>query len=411
MKKILVLLVLSVCYSIAIWAQPIRNNLSADRNVWLQYLDTLARPVLSSLAEDRLRATMPVALAKNPDDKELRTKVAYLEAFGRLLSGIAPWLNTEGGSAYEVALRDQYRKWTLKAIANAVNPASKDYMEWGGPQPLVDASFFALGLVRSPWLWNHLDNKVQQQVITAFKSTRTIMPTYNNWVLFSAMIEAFFMKYHIAYDAVRIEYAVREYAHNWYAGDGMFTDGVQFHMDYYNSYVIQPFLANIIEIVGQQNKMYDWYAPKLDTITKRYAEIQERQINMDGTFAVTGRSIIYRGGAFHHLADMALRKKLPSSLVPAQVRGALTAVIKKTTESPSAFTKKGWLNIGLYSHQPQLGDYYITTGSLYLCANILLPLGLPDTDAFWSGAAMPWTAVKVWTGEDLPADHALNIEK
>lgn len=410
MKKVCAFLLLLMIYSTTISAQVKLNKLSSERKLWLQYLDTLARPILSNLAEDNLRKNFPVALATNPDDKELRTKVAFLEAFGRLLSGIAPWLNSEGGAPDEVALRNQYRKWTLKAIANAVNPSSKDYMEWTGPQPLVDASFLSLGLIRCPWLWNHMDEKVQQQVVTAFKTTRAIVPTYNNWVLFSAMIEAFFIKYNQPHDDVRIEYAIREYAHHWYAGDGLFTDGEQFHMDYYNSYVIQPFLTNILEVVSKQSRSYNWYAPKLDTITKRFAEIQERMINMDGTFPVTGRSIIYRGGAFHHLADMAFRKRLPPSLNPAQVRSALTAVIKKTSESPSAFTKKGLLNIGLYSHQPQLGDYYITTGSLYLCANILLPLGLPETDEFWAAPSMPWTAVKVWKGEDFPADHALNIK-
>jgi len=149
--------------------------------------------------------------------------------------------------------------------------------------------------------------------------------------------------------------------------------------------------------------------PKLERINKRYAVLQERMINTDGSFPVTGRSIVYRGGAFHHLADMALRKKLPDALPPAQVRSALTAVIKKTFESPATFTKDGWLQIGLYGSQPGLADVYINTGSLYLCSVILLPLGLPETDEFWTAPALPWTAVKVWSGQDMPADHALDL--
>ena len=122
-----------------------------------------------------------------------------------------------------------------------------------------------------------------------------------------------------------------------------------------------------------------------------------------------GRSITYRGGVFHHLADMALRKKLPQSLKPAQVRCALTAIIKKTLEAPSTFNKDGWLNIGLYGNQPGLADAYITTGSLYLCTNIFLPLGLPATDEFWSLPPEQWTSVKIWSGKDMPADHALDL--
>src|SRR6185369_7086200 len=87
--------------------------------------------------------------------KTFRSQVAYLEAFGRVMSGIAPWLNGEGGSPEEISVRNQYRQWAVQALANAVNPAAKDYLRWNGGQPLVDAAFLALALVRCPWLWEH----------------------------------------------------------------------------------------------------------------------------------------------------------------------------------------------------------------------------------------------------------------
>lgn len=386
------------------------QNASNDRRLWLDYLDKIARPVLFNLANGQLKEKMPVELSKTSDNKQSRRQASYLEALGRTLSGIAPWLDLEGGSAEEIKLRDQYRQWTLKAIANAVNPSSKDYLKWTGGQPLVDASFFAFGLVRSPWLWNHLDSATKQQVITALKLSRSITPVYSNWILFSAMIEAFFCRYGYEYDPVRIEYAVREFAQHWYIGDGTFSDGMQYHDDYYNSFVIQPYLATIVSIVNQKNNSYSWFTDRLDRITKRYAEIQERAINTDGTFSVTGRSITYRTGVFHHLADMALQKKLPASLPPSQVRSALTAVIKKVFDAENTFTNDGWLSIGLYGYQPGLADFYINTGSLYLCTEIFLPLGLPDTDKFWLSPSMPWTSVKVWSGQNtVPADHALDI--
>jgi hypothetical protein len=106
---------------------------------------------------------------------------------------------------------------------------------------------------------------------------------------------------------------------------------------------------------------------------------------------------------------MALRKDLPKSLPPAQIRGALTAVIKKTLQATGTFNRDGWLNIGLFGSQPNLGEFYITTGSLYLCTEVFLPLGLPDTDEFWSAPAMPWTSVKIWHGENVHADHAMDL--
>jgi hypothetical protein len=403
MKQLWILL---VCYYSCTTMIHAQEN---DRATWLRYMDKIARPVLSSLAEDRLKEKMPVVLSKRIDNAGQRAKVAYLEAFGRTLCGIAPWLNTDGGSKEETDLRDQYRQWSLKAIANAVDSSAKDYMLWKGGQPLVDASFVAFALVRCPWLWQHLDTRVQQQVVAVLKITRSTVPSYSNWILFSGMIEAFFCKYGFEYDPLRIEYAIREFANHWYVGDGVFSDGMDYHWDYYNSIVIQPNLAAILDVIKQKTRSYDWFVPRLDTINKRYAVIQERLINTDGSYPVTGRSIVYRGGVFHHLADISLRKKLPQALHPSQVRAALTAVIKKTLESPTTFTKDGWLNIGLYGSQPDLADGYITTGSLYICMDIFVPLGLPATDEFWSAPSEPWTAVKVWSGQDFPADHALDI--
>jgi len=391
----------------AVWCIMFGVKAQTDRQLWLNYMDKIARPVLSNLASDALKKNMPVEFAANAAE---RKAVSYLEAFGRTLSGIAPWLNLEGGSKDEMQMRNQYREWALKAIANATNPNANDYLKWDGGQPLVDASFLAFGLVRCPWLWKHLDTSVQQQIIVAFKTTRNTIPAYSNWILFSAMIEAFFCKYHLEYDPVRIEFAVREFANHWYIGDGFFSDGMNFHMDYYNSIVIHPYLAAIVEIMNATNKKYQWFASKLDTINKRYAEILERNINTDGSYSVIGRSIAYRCGVFHHLADMTYNRKLPASLKSAQVRSALTAVIKKTLSAPTTFNKDGWLNIGLYGSQPDLGEFYITTGSLYLCADIFLPLGLPETDAFWSDPATPWTSVKIWNGENVPADHALDLD-
>ncbi len=378
------------------------------RDLWIEYLDKLARPILSNLAEDKLKENMPVALSPGIDNPETRKSYAYLEAFGRTLCGISPWLNTEGGSEYEKELRNQYREWAIKSISNAVDTLKNDYLQWNGYQPLVDASFFALALIRCPWLLDNLEENVQLNVINALEQTRSIVPVYTNWILFTGMIEAFFCKYGYDYDRVRIEYGIREFSQHWYTGDGLFSDGMHFALDYYNSYVIQPYLIDILDAVEENDKSFTWFATDMNKIAARYSEIQERSINNDGTFPVYGRSIVYRGGAFHHLANMALRKELPSSLSPEQVRCALTAVLKKTLDAPGTFTEDDWLNIGLYGHQPNLADFYINTGSLYLCSVIFLPLGLPTDDPFWTQPDAPWTAKKVWNGIDIPADHSFN---
>ncbi len=163
---------------------------------------------------------------------------------------------------------------------------------------------------------------------------------------------------------------------------------------------------NLVAVVGGDEEWRAFAAEQARRAT-RYAAVQERLIAPDGSYPVTGRSITYRAGAFQTLAAVALGETLPKELPPAQVRCALTAVLRRTLEPSGTFDEKGGLRIGLAGHQPHLGETYISTGSLYLCSGALLPLGLAADDPFWSGEAVPWSAQKAWSGVDLPADHAI----
>lgn len=107
------------------------------------------------------------------------------------------------------------------------------------------------------------------------------------------------------------------------------------------------------------------------------------------------------------LAQLNLQNQLPKGLEPPAVRSALTAVIRRQIEAPNVFDVGGWLRVGLNGFQPSLAEHYISTGSLYLCSVVLLPLGLPAEDPFWSKADSPWTAKRVWSGEDIERDTAL----
>jgi hypothetical protein len=206
---------------------------------------------------------------------------------------------------------------------------------------------------------------------------------------------------------VRVDYALRQHD-QWYKGDGAYGDGPDFHWDYYNSFVIHPMLVDVLGACAGEMPAWKDLTARVATRATRYAAVQERMIGPDGTFPVMGRSLAYRCGAFHLLAQSALRHALPDGVAPAQVRGALTAVIRRTMDAPETFDANGWLRIGFCGHQPGVGETYISTGSLYLCATALLPLGLAASDEFWSGAAQPWTCARAWSGQPFPIDHALS---
>jgi hypothetical protein len=379
-----------------------------DRTYWLQQVERVSEPVLKALKEGNLRRRMPVEAA--PGQAQARAVGTHLEALGRLLAGLGPWLELEpsaGEDAKETALRNRYRDYALAGISSALDPASPDYMHFGeSSQTLVDSSFLALALLRAPkQLLEKLDPTTRHRLSEALITQRKVQPPFNNWLLFAAMNEALLMTLQQPWDRMRVDYALRE-LQNWYLGDAIYGDGPHFHFDFYNSFVIQPYLLQLMDTLGDQSPSWSSMRTPIHQRAQRYAAIQERLIAPDGSYPAIGRSITYRCGAFHLLADVARRNILPEGLTPPQVRCAISAVMRRTLEPPETFSSGGWLQIGLAGHQPSLGETYISTGSLYLLSAAWLPLGLAPTDPFWSTPPQPWTSQIIWSGKNANADHA-----
>ncbi|MCP3773047.1 DUF2264 domain-containing protein [Paenibacillus sp. MZ04-78.2] len=367
-------------------------------------MQRIAKPVLEALSQRKLKERMTVEAKL--DDRELYT---YLEAYGRLLAGIAPWLEHGPRTGAEGELRREYVRLAQLAMDAATDPQSPDRMNFSkGYQPIVDAAFLAHAILRAPTaLWSGLDDCVKANVKEALRATRSRKPWFNNWLLFAAMIEAALCVIgDDTWDPMRIDYALKQHE-QWYLGDGMYGDGPQYHADYYNSFVIQPMLLDLLDTVGDRYPEWASLRERVQRRAVRYAAILERSISPEGTFPVVGRSLAYRFGAFQLLAQMALREQLPDDVAPAQVRCALTAVMRRMIEAPGTFDADGWLTIGFCGHQPEIGEPYISTGSLYLCATVFLPLGLSVDRPFWQGEAADWTSRKAWSGGYTPADHAL----
>lgn len=74
-----------------------------DRKQWIDWLLQIGEPVLVALKERKLKETMPVQ--GKLDD---RGDYTYLEALGRLLCGLAPWLEATGLSAEEEAATESH---------------------------------------------------------------------------------------------------------------------------------------------------------------------------------------------------------------------------------------------------------------------------------------------------------------
>lgn len=405
MKSLLKITAVLVCFLCFSFTGKAQSNGAQDRAFWVETMTRIANPVLTNLSDCTLKKNMPYeSLSKD------RSEFSHLEAVGRLICGMAPWLELGPDNTPEGQLRDKYIRLAVKGLKNAVNPKSPDYLVFGKPyQPLVDAAFLAQGLLRAKTqLWGNLDTQAKEWMIAELKRSRAIKPWENNWLLFASMIEAALLEFTGECDMDRLMYGVKKFRDEWYKGDALYGDGPAFHMDYYNSFVIHPMLTDVL-LVMKKHKLEgaDFLDVQLPRLT-RYAEQLERFISPEGTFPVVGRSIVYRFGAFHVLAQASLIHALPKRVSPAQVRCAMTAVIRNQMKSPKNFDANGWLRVGFTGEQISMSESYINTGSVYLCSVGLLALGLPATDEYWSAPYAEWTNLRAWKGEsDVKADHAL----
>ena len=372
----------------------------------------MSEPVLVNMAAGTLKKNFALEVSPTWDGRD--KNVAYLECFGRLIAGIAPWLALPDDGTPEGATRKRLHQLALQSYTNSVDPANPDYLQWKAPgQTLVDSAYFTNALIRAPKvLWEPLDAKTKQRIIAEIKALRRIEPPYINWMLFAAMNEAWLMSIGEEFDPLRMNVAIRK-INEWYVGDGWIKDGDAFHFDYYNAFVMHPMLVEILDVLderkgefwkGKPNELRAQAVKRM----QRYSEHLERFIGTDGTYPPIGRSLTYRTAAFQPLALLALRKQLPASLPEGQVRAALQAVHKAVWSNPGNFTRDGYLTIGFVGHHPELGDWYSNNGSMYIASASLLPLGLAPTDSYWTAPAQDWTQKKAFAGAAFPKDYPVD---
>ncbi len=393
------------------YVRYLEKEQNPDRAYWVGLAYKMAEPVLRNMAEGNLQKNMIVEVSPNWDGRN--KKVTYMETFGRLMAGIAPWLSLPDDNSDEGIKRRQLRDWAIKSYKNAVNPKSPDYLLWSGEgQALVDAAYLAESFIRGyNSLWLPLDSITKQRYIKEFTRLRHIDPPYTNWLLFSSTIESFLAKIGAGCDVYRVNSAIRK-MEEWYTGDGWYADGPDFAFDYYSSFVFHPMYLETLQNMkdsGRRTRIhYGKYYDRALKRTRKFAIVLERLISPEGTFPVFGRSMPYRMACMQPLALIAWQEKLPDGLTNGQVRAALTAVMHRMFDGKDNFNEGGYLTIGFCGSQPGIADWYTNNGSLYMTSLSFLPLGLPTTHPFWSDAPQPWTSQKAWSGQPFPKDHRWN---
>ena len=388
-------------------AQAAPQAPESDRQYWVRTMRKVAEPVLANLAAGTLKRNMPVECVTG--DVAERRKYTHLEAIGRLLAGIAPWLEAplDAWSRARPATAlcgsgapgDPHRRGS--AFARLPQLPRRVRSRWW-----IAASWRRRYCARPNELWKKLDSGTQKNVAAALLSSRVITPGQNNWLLFAATVEAALALMGERWDAMRIDYAMR-------AAPAVVRRRRRVRRRSALPLGLLQQLRHPADAAGRAAQYrvarQDWETllPDILARARRYAAIQERLISPEGTFPVIGRSITYRTGAFQLLAQMALLGELPAPLTGARVRAALTAVMRRLLEAPGTFDDRRLADDRTVRASAASGrDLHFDRQPVSLRGRVSAP-GLRRPTRSGRAPAEDWTSRRIWRGEDAPADHAI----
>ena len=313
-----------------------------------------------------------------------------IEGFARSFLIAAPLLAGRAEDPHDHAA------WYARGLAAAMEPGGAD--RWGRaigvdeirqrngtPQPIVEAANLAFGLaVSRDRVWDRLDEKLREQTADWLAHHAAKHGSNNNWLLFTAVIEAFLRSagYDVPGGHAQADVDVFE---SWYLGDGWYNDGPVStttghgnRVDHYNSWVIQTFLWQWYELTEQPTERQERFLTRLGEFADSYATL----FAADGSPLHPGRSLTYR---------------------QAVLGGLWAAGLAEVGSEAAGATRR--LASGVLRHFTELGVGVDEAPTLGRAAAQFLPMC-----QVYSGPGSPYFAGMGFLGLAAPADHPLWTE-
>ncbi|MEV0648160.1 DUF2264 domain-containing protein [Phytomonospora sp. NPDC050363] len=305
-----------------------------------------------------------------------------LEGFARTFLIAAPRIVGAGGND-PLGLADVY---AAGLVAGTTRGGPEEWL-WGvdctppltgKTQPIVEAANIAWALhLTGDHVWGRLDQAGKEQVAQWLAHHASKVAWSNNWLLFTAVIEAFLASKGIDTSAYDSTADVRR-VESWHLGEGWYTDGVRRNIDYYNAWVIHPFLWAWYEMVGDRDPDAKWL---WENRLGRYLETYPRLFGGNGSPLIQGRSLTYRTATLAPVWLGALTGR--GHLSPGATRRLASGTLKYFTDHGAGV--EGPLSLGWRGEQfLPVTQYYSGPGSPYFAGMGFMGLALPADHPVWT---------------------------
>ncbi|MDR1212717.1 MAG: DUF2264 domain-containing protein [Propionibacteriaceae bacterium] len=284
---------------------------------------------------------------------------------------------------------DNLAEWYAEGIRAGSDPGAPD--RWvrltEHPQAKVEAASIALILDWTrPWIWDRLDDAVQQRVVD-WLAPAVGDETYpkTNWLWFRVVVETFLRSVEGPWSPDDIASDLD--LHDSFArADGWLADGPERSFDHYVGWALHLYptlwlrMRGAGDLVSPERRLS--YRDSLD----RYLMDAVHLVGADGGPLFQGRSLIYRFAAAAPFWVGALAE-VPSS-DPGLLRRAASGVVSHFV-AHGAPDADGLLTMGWHAPWRALAQSYSGPGSPYWAAKGLLGLALPGDHPAWTSLEQP----------------------
>ena len=347
-------------------------NPSWDRSQLAAYADRLLACAQKFVSPGHGRITLPGAEGGYGHD------IDGLEGFARTFLAAGFRLKGENG-ADPTGLAEFY----ARGIAAGTDQSQPD--RWIRPsehgQPKVEAASIALILdMTRPWIWDQLDDVVQQRTVD-YLAEVVGDHTYpkNNWCWFRLVVETFLKSVGGPYSVEDMEADLA--LHDSFVREGgWLSDGPGRDFDHYAGWALHLYPTLWARMQGADELAKPRKARDRELLD-RFLMDAVHLVGGTGGPLMQGRSLTYRFAAAAPFWVGAIAE-VPSTPL-AQLRRAATSVIGHFDErgAPDA---DGLLSIGWFHPWRQIAQSYSGPSSPYWATKGLLGLALPASHPVWS---------------------------
>ncbi|MBQ4518610.1 MAG: DUF2264 domain-containing protein [Clostridia bacterium] len=305
-------------------------------------------------------------------------RVALLEAFSRVLWGLAP-LWGGGKDCKELDAK------CLQGIINGTDPEHPEY--WGeitsGSQKMVETAALGLALVLAPHkVWEPLTEHQKENFHNWLMQMNVAQADGDNWKFFAVMVNLGLKNVGVSYSREIIDHGI-ECFDSYYDSNGWYHDGQSRQTDYYIAFAIHFYGLIYAKVMEEEDPVN---SRKFKERAMLFAQDFIYWFAEDGSALAFGRSLTYRFAQCSFWCACVFAGIEPFSM------GVMKGIITRHLEwwlSKPIFDNGGILTVGYGYPNYIMAEFYNAFGSPYWALKSFLILALPDDHEFFTTEALP----------------------